>query len=239
MDDAGQQDDIVGNRMTVVPAIAVYKAKTRKVGIRGRLGVTASSITGAPEQTETEPSLGIWTVTGARLEAMLGASDLGPRSGRPLDYERKTVGVGDHRLMVSTQALIGVMRGRSAWGESGEKAGRVLVWKWSYDDIDEIRVGRVKKMFKLWDVVLQITCRDPEASLGYSGYGNDPDIFTSYESVAKAAKVDGSHLLGFATTLSTAIARHRGCEVVRSSDDDPKEPFDTFSFAAVASGGGR
>lgn len=231
MTEEENKEDLVANRMTVVPAIAVYSAKKSSSGIRGRLGVSASSITCAPKETETESSLGIWSATGTRLEVLIDASDYGPRSGRSSEYKDKLVGLGRQKMMVSTEALLGVVEGKSAWGDSGEKAGRLLVWKWSFDDIDEVNVGRIKKMFKMWDAELMIKCRDPKAILHYSGYGQDAHIFGAYDSPAKAAKQDGSHLLGFAHTLSQAIAQRRRCEVTHSTDGDPKEPGDVFTFS--------
>ena len=143
MPEGEDKEDLVGNRLTIVPAVAVYAAKGGNPAIRGRLGVTASNITGTPKETPTEPNLGTWSCTGTRLEVLVDGSDCGPRSGRVSDYEDKLIGVGRQKLMVSTEALLGVVDGRSAWGDSGEKTGRLLVWKWSFDDIDEIYVGRI------------------------------------------------------------------------------------------------
>jgi hypothetical protein len=133
-------------------------------------------------------------------------------------------------MMVSTEALIGVVEGRTSWGDSGEEAGRLLVWRWNFDDIDEIYVGRTKKMFKMWDTELVIKSRDPKATLQYDAFGEDVKIFNAYDSQAKAAKQGGSHLLGFANILSEAIARHRSCRVNRATDGT-KETEDVFTFA--------
>lgn len=172
----------------------------------------------------------MWRATGTELHVLAGAGDRGPKSAWESDYKNKVIGVGRQKLMVSTEALLGVVEGRTAWGESGEKAGRLLVWRWSYDDIDEIYVGRVKKMFKMWDSELMIKSQDPEALLHYSGYGEEANVFGDYDAHAKAAKRAGSNLLGFADTLSQAVARHRACAVKHITDGNPKEPHDTFSF---------
>ena len=224
------KEDMVANRMTLVPAVAVYTADERSSGLRGRLGVTASNITCAPQETETEPSLGTWSATGTRLELLLGPADCGPKSGRTSNYVEKLIGLGRQKMMVSTEALVGVVDGRSAWGNSGDKAGRLLVWKWSYDDIDEIYVGRIKKMFKMWDAELMIKSKEPKATLHYSGYGQDADVFRPYDSKAKAANVNGSHLLSFAQTLSQAVSRHRHC-AVNHSTKGTKETEDVFTFS--------
>lgn len=231
MTEDANKEDLVGNRLTVVPAVAVYSTKKGSSSYRGRIGVSASNITCSPKETETEPSLGTWSATGTRLEVLIDASDYGPRSGRASEYKDKLVGLGRQKMMVSKEALLGVVEGKSAWGDSGEKAGRLLVWKWSFDDIDEIDVGRIKKMFKMWDAELMIKSRDPKATLHYSGYGEEAHVFGAYDSPAKAAKEDGSNLLGFARTLSRAVAEHRGCEVRHSTDGDRKEPGDVFTFS--------
>lgn len=226
-----KKDDLVGNRLTVVPGIAVYSTKPGSSSYRGRIGVSASNITCTPKETETEPSFGTWSATGTRLEVLIGAKDYGPRSGLDSEYKDKLVGVGRQKMMVSREALLGVVEGKSAWGDSGEKAGRLLVWKWSFEDIDEIYVGRIKKMFKMWDAELMIKSHDPKATLHYSGYGEEAHVFGAYDAPAKAAKQDGSNLMGFARTLSRAVAQHRGCEVIHKSDGDPKEPGDVFTFS--------
>ncbi len=226
-----RQQDQVANRLALVPSVGVYSAKPASIGIRGRAGVTASNITGAPSPTADEPNLGMWSMTGTALTATIGPSDLGPRSGTQCDYESSTIAEGKHVVMVSTEALLGVVKGRTAWGESAEKSGRLLVWKWKFDDIDEISVNRLKKMFKMWDTELVLKCNDPAARLHFSAYGQESDVFRAYDDIAKGKKRDGSNLLAFAHTLAEAIAGHRACTVLHTADDDPKEPGDTFRFA--------
>ena len=85
-------------------------------------------------------------------------------------------------------------------------------------------------MFKMWDAELMVKCRDPKARLHYNGYGDDAHVFGAYDAPAKAQRRDKSNLLGFAHTLSEAIARYRGCEVRQVNDGDAKEPGDVFTF---------
>lgn len=231
MTEVGDQEDLVSNRLTVVPALGIYSAAKNSSGLRGRIGVTASNITCGPEATDTEPSSGVWVATRTSLEGLMNSSESGPRSGQESEYKEQLLAYGKHRMMVSTDALIGVVNGSTAWGESNGNSGRLLVWKWSFDDIDEVMVGRMRKMMKMWDGELTVTSKDPKAFLHYSGYGTDPGTFYADGSLAKAAKKDGSHLLGFAQTLTAAVARHRGMQVNHTSDGGPKEPVDVFTFS--------
>lgn len=91
------------------------------------------------------------------------------------------------------------------------------MWKWSFDDLDEVSVGRMKRMFKLWDITLGVRSDQPRAGLRFSGLGSEADVFAAYDAqvAAKRDRVAPSRL---AHTLATAVAGHRPCRVVHETD---------------------
>lgn len=221
---------LASNRLSIVPSIGVYSGSGDHYELRGRAGVTVSTITCFPEETDTEPSLGAWYTTNTTLVVTMGPDDCGPRSGAAGPFESTKVAVGKHRMMVSDTALLAGVDGHTSWGRSGEKRDCMLVWRWDYADIDQIYVGRIRKLFMMFDAELILTCRNPDALLHFSAYGSDGGVSGAHGDTAKAAKRDGSNLLGFAHTLAGAVAAHRGCAVSHRSHGSSKEPEDTFTF---------
>lgn len=224
------------NRLTMVPAIGLYAATANESRMVGKVGVTASNITCAPLVGPGDRSLGEWSATDSELHAVSDQADRGPRSGVESEYESACLAVGRHRMLLTETALLGAVEGRTAWGDSGgKKAGRLLVWKWDLADIHEIRVWRLKKAFKLWDVRLTISCSDPEARLDYSGLGDAAAPFRAIDKTAKAASVDGSELLGLANSVAAA-ATAGGGRVERTERQDGKDYLYVFRFSPAANG---
>ena len=219
------------NGLDLVPAIGYYGMKSKANHIDGPIG-SVSNITCAPEETETDPSLGMWRFSDASLELTIDADDRGPRSGQASDYESgKKVASGRHVVMVSDRALIGVVEGRTIWGQSVAN-GSVVVWRWSYDDIDQIVSLRIRALLRMRDVGVTIRCDDPKAVFDHSGLGPGGHYMGPWidDRLSKAAKFEGSHQLGFVTTLANAVARHRGCEVIRTTDRDGSDTEDVFTI---------
>ena len=220
------------NRLTMVPAVGLYAATANESRMLGKVGVMASNITRAPLVRAGERPLGEWRASDTELHAVCDHDDRGPRSGVESDYESTCVAVGRHRMLLTETALLGAVEGRTVWGDSGrKKAGRLLVWKWDLADIDEIRVHRLKKAFKLWDVGLTISCAGPEARLSYSALGDGAAPFGAIDKTAKAASVDGSDLLGFANAVAAAATADGGREVERTERQDGTDYLYVFRFS--------
>lgn len=79
---------------------------------------------------------------------------------------------------------------------------------------------------------MTIATADPAARLSYTAYGAEGNAFITACPKAKAAKREGSTLLGFAHTLANAIERNRRCQLIHRVRVDGG-PVDEFTFASA------
>lgn len=227
---AGNEPDLIDCRLTVVPAIGVYSINKDSNKVRSpRVGIRVSAITCQPLPDDGEDDLGVWSASHATLQAMIDSHDRGPLSGVEQEYTDKKLVSARQRLLLTSRRLLGAAEGQTAWGASGEgKVGRIVVWQWNFDRIHEIKAYRIKKMMKMWDAGLEISCTEPRARFEFSALGPDSHVFNSRSDKAKAAAIDKSDVLGFATLLANLSANATGRTVTRSSNNDSKEPVETF-----------
>ena len=128
--------------------------------------------------------------------------------------------------------MLGAAEGKTGWGDSGDgKVGQIVVWRWAFEHIDEIVAYRIKKMMKMWDAGLTITCHEPMAQFEFSALGSESHSFSARDDQAKTARIDKSDVLGFATLLADLAAAATGRTVDRSDDNDTKEPQVTFRLS--------
>ena len=227
-------EDLVDNRLTLRPVIGVYASAVDDNDLHGPAGVRASNITCAPHPAEGTPTNGEWSIGEATLRLRRGEGDLGPASGVEGTFEEEEVAVGRHRIMVSSRALHAAVRGRTAWGDSGDRgAGQLVVWRWDHAHIDQVRVQRDRRWLTAVDAGLVVEGAGIGARFVHQVVGPGVMAVRATDQLARAACVDGSDLLGFARTLASAVELATGRQAEHDTRSGRRGVTDVFRFASA------